>query len=104
MQAPITCNLPQDLGISCTNRIDLVVRASAARLSEDRAAKAPRQIRFAFGIANVPAAETKNVRLRLTRQGRRIVKMGKRRLRGVREIRNTPGDLIDSTPVRIRIR
>ena len=61
-------------------------------------------IRFAFGVANVPPGEIKNVRLRLTSPGRRIVKMGKRRLKGVIEIRNTPGDLIDRTPVKIRIR
>ncbi len=100
----ITCNLPQGPGIPCTNRIDLFVRASAARLSEDAAAKAPRRIRFAFGISNIPPGETKNVRLRLTGAGRRIARMGKRRLRGVFEIRNTPGILIDRTPVRIRLR
>ncbi|MGH9890995.1 MAG: hypothetical protein ACREA0_03220 [bacterium] len=61
-------------------------------------------IRFASGVANIPPGKIRNVRLKLTSSGRRIVKMGKRRLRGVIEIRNTPGDLIDRTPVRIRIR
>ncbi len=44
------------------------------------------------------------MRLRLTPRGREIAESGKRRLRGVFEIRNTPGDLIDTTPVTIRLR
>ena len=105
-KVPITCNLPQDLGTRCRNRIDLFafVRGGSTRLSEDLAVKAPRRIKFAFGIANVPPGETKNVSLRLTSRGRKIARSGNRRLRGVIEIRNTPGDLIDTTPIRIRIR
>ena len=76
-----------------------------ARLSLSPAvARAPRRIRFAFGISNVPPGGTQNVSLRLTSRGRKIARSGNRRLRGVIEIRNTPGDLIDTTPVRIRIR
>jgi len=103
-RVPIICNLQPDEGTPCVNRIRLLVRASSVRMSDATSTRAPRMIRFAFGVANVPPSEIKNVKLRLTSTGRRIVKMGKRRLRGVIEIRNTPGDLIDSTPVRIRIR
>jgi len=73
-------------------------------MSDATSVRAPRMIRFASGVANIPPGGIEDVRLRLTSRGKRIVKMGKRRLRGVIEIRNTPGDLIDSTPVRIRIR
>ena len=101
---PVICNLPQALGTPCTNRIDLFVRRAAVRLGDAAPTRAPRRIRFAFGIANVPPGEPANVRLRLTSRGKRIARSGKRRLSGVIEIRNTPGDIIDSTPVRIRIR
>jgi hypothetical protein len=102
----VTCDLPQSQGTRCTDRIDVFafVRRGSGRLSGDTEAKAPRRIRFAFAIANVPPGETGSVRLRLTSRGRRIAKMGPRRLRGVAEIRNTPGSEIDSTPVTIRIR
>ena len=102
----ITCNLPPDLGTPCMNRVNLFafVRGGATRLSEDLAVKAPRRIKFAFGISNVPPGETKNVSLRLTSRGRKIARSGNRRVRGVIEIRNTPGDLIDTRPVKIRIR
>ncbi len=103
-KVPITCNLPRDLGTPCTNRIDLFVRRSALRLSDDASVKAPRRIKFAFGVASVPPQQTANVTLRLTNRGRRIAKTGSRRLRGVAEIRNTSGTAIDGTPVSIRIR
>lgn len=96
---------PQDSAIACDNRIDLFVRASAARLSDDTAAKARRPIRFAFGLANVPPGAIANVRLRLTKKGKDIVKKKtKKRLTGVLEIRNAPGDLVSSTRIRIRLR
>jgi hypothetical protein len=62
----VTCNLAPALGTSCTNRINLFVRAPG-RLAEDVAAKAPRRIKFAAAIANVPPGRTEIVRLRLTR-------------------------------------
>jgi hypothetical protein len=64
-----------------------------------------RRIRFAAaGVVNVPAGETRTVRLRLTRSGKRIVNSGTRRiLSGVLEIRNSPGG-IQNIPIRIRIK
>ena len=47
---PITCNLSQ----RCTNRINLLVRARDARLSEGAEARAPRMIRFASAVAKIP--------------------------------------------------
>lgn len=99
----ITCNLAPDLGTACTNRINLFVRASALRRSEHASAKAPRKIRFAFGVANVPPGETANVRLKLTKRGRDVVKE-KKKLKGVLEIRNAVGTAISNTPVTIRFR
>lgn len=105
-RVPVTCNLPPGVGTRCRNRIKLFafVRRGFVRMSDDTLAKAPRRIQFAFGISNIPAGETKNVRLRLTPRGREIAQSGKRRLRGVFEIRNTPGTLIGRTPVTIRLR
>jgi hypothetical protein len=102
-RVPITCNLAPALGTSCTNRINLFVRAPGY-LAEDMAAKAPRRIRFATAIANVPPGRTEDVRLRLTPTGRKIIRTSKkRRLSGVMEITNSAGTAIDRTTVRIRM-
>ena len=98
---PVTCNLSQN----CTNRITLLVRARDVRLREEAQAKAPRMIRFASAVANIPPGATKTVRLKLTKRGKGAVsKKKKRRLKGVIEIRNTPGNVIDTTPITIRLR
>jgi len=104
-RVPVTCNLAAALGTPCTNRIGLFVRAPR-RLAEDVAGKVRRRVRFAFiNATNVPPGQTANVQLRLTRLGRRIVRTSRaNRLRGVLEIRNTPGTVIDTTRVRIRLR
>ena len=60
---PITCNLSQN----CTNRITLLVRARDVRPSEEARAKAPRMIRIASAVANIPPGATKPVRLKLTK-------------------------------------
>jgi FG-GAP repeat protein len=104
-RVPVTCNLAAALGTPCTNRIGLFVRAPR-RLAEDAAGKAPRRVRFAsVNATNVPPGQTETVRLTLTRQGKRIVSASTTKtLRGVIEIRNAPGTIIDTTPVRIRLR
>ncbi|MGH8578484.1 MAG: integrin alpha, partial [Gammaproteobacteria bacterium] len=107
-RVPVTCNLPSALGTACTNRIDLRVRVPR-RLAQDAAITGQRQGQrrarlFAFSIASVAPGQTRNVRLRLTPLGRRIVRTSPaNRLRGVIEIRNTPGTVI-ATRVRIRLR
>jgi hypothetical protein len=104
---PVTCNLSPDLGTPCSNRIDLIafVPRSALRLSDDGSTRAPRRIRFASGISNIPPGGTADVRLRLTKRGKQVARMVKRRLiRGLLEIRNASGTVIGNTPVRIRIR
>jgi len=101
----IQCNLDPASEAQCTNRIDISVSRSAVRWSEPASTKAPRRIRFAFGVTNIQPGEIRNVRLRPTRQGKKIVRTSPRRsLRGVLEIRNTPGDLLSSTRIRIRLR
>lgn len=103
----ITCQLAEEDGIPCSNPIDVftLVPRRSGTASADPAAKTPRRVRFAFGIANVPPGGTETERLRLTRAGKKIVRTSKkRRLNGVFEIRNTPGNLIDGTRVRIRLR
>ncbi|MGH8565314.1 MAG: hypothetical protein ACREXW_14995 [Gammaproteobacteria bacterium] len=103
---PLKCN---GVGISCTARVRLFALLPRARRLSDRPAaqsvrRTLRRIRFAAGVANVPPGETRTVRLRLTRRGKRIVNSGTRRiLRGVLEIRNSPGG-IQTTPIRLRIR
>lgn len=103
----LTCPPAQDHGIACSNPIELfaLVPRRSGTASTDPAARAPRRIRFAFGIANVPPGGTETLRIRLTRAGKKIVRTSKkRRLNGIFEVRNTPGDLIGTTPVKIRLK
>ena len=100
---PLKCNA---VGISCTAQVTLFASVPRARLSDRPAAqavRAVRRIRFAAGVVNIPAGETRTVRLRLTPRGKRIANSGPRRiLRGILEIRNSGGG-IQNTPIRIRI-
>lgn len=99
----VSCNLSQFSGTGCTNRITLFVRASTVRLSDKVSAKTRRRIRFSAGVANVPPGQTKFVKLKLTKRGRDLMK-GKKRLRGVMEIRNTPGTAVSTIPITIRLK
>ena len=104
-RVPVTCNLAPALGTSCTNPINLFVRARDVRLSEEPRAKAPKMIRFASAVANIPPGATDTVRLKLTKRGKNILRNNrKRRLRGVMEIRNSAATAIDRTTVRVRLR
>lgn len=95
-RVPVTCNLAPALGTSCTNRINLFVRARDVRLSEEPRAKAPKLTRFASAVANIPPGATETVRLKLTKRGKNIL-----RNRGVMEIRNSAATAIDRTTVRV---
>lgn len=98
---PITCNLAQN----CINRIRLLVRARDIRNNGEARAKAPRMIRLAAALANVPPGATRPVKLKLTKPGRDLVsEKKKRRLKGIIEIRNTAGTAVDRTPITIRLR
>jgi hypothetical protein len=56
-------------------------------------------IRFASGIANVLPGQTANVRLKLTKKGKDIVKRKRvKKLKGVLEITNAAGTAASSTP------
>jgi uncharacterized repeat protein (TIGR01451 family) len=100
---PITCNLPTGSGTPCTNAISLLVRSTTGRLGD--ASKAPRTIRFASGVANVPPGQTASVRLRVTKQGKALVrKSRKKRLRGVLQIRSLSGAIVSATPITFRVR
>jgi hypothetical protein len=99
--ASLTCN---GVGISCTAQVTLFAFVPRARLSDRPAARAQRRIRFAAVVVNVPPGEARNLRLRVTPRGRRIVRSTTRRiLRGVLEIRNSVGG-VQNIPIRIRIR
>jgi len=75
------------------------------RLGDEASDKAPRRFRFAAGVANIPPGDNGIVRLKPTRQGKRIVgTTKKRRLRGVIEIRNTPGTAMSTTRITIKLK
>ncbi len=82
------------------------MRAGDVRLSEEVAlARAPRRIRIASAVANVPPGQTQKVRLRLTERGKQIAKENSgKRLRGLLKIRNLSATSVTNTPVRIRLR
>ena len=103
----LTCELATSSGAPCANRVDVLVSAprragsssNALGLGDDQSAKAARRrVRYAFGIANVPVGEVRNVRLKLTRAGRRIARSGVTRLRGVMDIQNVARTAVERTP------
>ncbi|MGH8589889.1 MAG: right-handed parallel beta-helix repeat-containing protein [Gammaproteobacteria bacterium] len=105
---PVRCNLTE---AQCTNEVEVVVRTRALRAADGTVTKAARPIRFASGVTNVPPGGTGQVTLRLTKQGKRLVReTTKKRLKGVLGIReivaatsNTPVT-INNTLVTIRLR
>ena len=102
---PIICNLAQVSGTQCANRITLFVRKRDVRLSEGAPARAPKRIRFAAAITNVPSGQTLKVRLKLTKKGKDIAKQNKgKRLRGFLAIQNLVGTAVTNTPVTIRLK
>jgi hypothetical protein len=65
--------------------------------------KVRRRLLFASRVANIPAGQTANVRLKLRKAGKQIVQTNtRRRIRGVMEMRNSTG-AVSSTRVRIRL-
>jgi hypothetical protein len=73
-------------------------------MSEGASAKAPNRIKFASAVANVPPGAIKNVRLKLTKKGKDILKKKRKRLNGVLEIRGLGRTVISNTPITIRLR
>jgi hypothetical protein len=101
----VDCNLAGNSGTQCVNRIEIFVRAAAVRLSGEGLAKVQRPMRFAFGAAKVPPAQTAKVKLKITKKGKGIVKRKRgKTLKGVLAIRNAAGIAVSSTPIRIRLR
>lgn len=101
----VTCNLPAAEGVLCTNQINLLVRARDVRSSDNPLVRAPRQITLATAVANIPAGQTVNVRVPLTKRGKKIVRNStRRRVKGIIQIEDDIGTLISATPVRIRLR
>ena len=112
------CEIPAGSGNNCSNEIAIRVRQPRGSSQSPRSshsidavtrdadtAATSRLLRFSFGLANVPAGQTQNVRLKLTPRGRRIVRTSaSRKLRGVMDIRNSAGFATQRIPVRIRLR
>ena len=99
----LTCTL----GAPCAGRpVTLFVRGRNVRRNEGASQKAPKRIRFASGIANIPPGGTATVRLRQTDRGKTVISdsNNNKRLRGVMEIRNPARTLITRTPIMIRLR
>jgi len=84
--------------------VKVFVPKSALRHSDDPAAKARRRLLFASSVANIPAGQTANVKLKLRKAGKQIAGTSTRkRIRGVMEIRNSTTGAVSSTRVRIRL-
>ncbi|MGQ0591407.1 MAG: hypothetical protein ACT4QB_01830 [Gammaproteobacteria bacterium] len=73
------------------------------RNGDGKATKAPRVIRFAAGVANIPPGGSGTVNLRVTKQGKRLVRATtKRRLKGVLGIREIAATVTSNRPLTIR--
>jgi len=82
------------------------VRVSALKLgsSPGASAKARRWVTFAAAVVNVPPGGTDIFKLRITPNGRKIVKKKNvKRLNGRLEVRNSSGALVSNTPITIRL-
>lgn len=106
----VRCNL---LETECRNPIDItVIRSAAVRAADGTQVKAPRRIRFAAGVTNIPPGGTQTMRLPLTPRGTRVARTTERkRLQGLLAIReigatatNTPPATISNTRVTLRLR
>jgi len=92
-------------GTSCNVAVKVFVSGRTLRSSDDQAAKAQRRLLFASGVANIPAGQNANVKLKLRKAGKQLVRTStRRRIRGVMEIRNSTTGAFSSTRVRIRLR
>jgi len=103
----LNCQLTPSTGILCTNQVGIFVRAGILRRDLDSAVSATRQrlIRFASVRASLQPGETRRVRLRLTPNGRRIVRQrNPRRFPGRLMVTSGNGAAVSNTPVMIRIR
>lgn len=103
----LNCQLTPSTGTLCTNPVGIFVRAGILRRGPDPAVPATRQrlIRFAAATATLQPGETRGVRLRLTRNGRRIVRQRNlRRFMGRLMITSMNGASVSNTPIIIRIR
>ncbi|MGQ0591110.1 MAG: choice-of-anchor Q domain-containing protein [Gammaproteobacteria bacterium] len=97
----LRCDLTQDSGTPCNSAVNIFVPAEPSRLDGDRAA--PKSIPFASGVAQLEPGQIANVRIRLTKRGRRIVRTTTRTtLRGRLQIENPDGT--HETRIRITLR
>jgi len=97
----LRCDLTQGSGTPCSSVVNLFVPADTSRLDGDRAA--PKRITFASGVAHIEPGQIANVRIKLTKRGRHIVRTTTRTtLRGRLQIQN-PGETRE-TRVRVTLR
>ena len=109
----LTCNLSDLLGRICDNQVTLFVNTRARRdtrarrLSDERAARPPRLVRFAAAIRSFPGGQTENVPLKLTSKGKQVartlIRQGKKKLRGEMRISNAASG-IDIIPLTVRLK
>jgi hypothetical protein len=96
------CQLTPSTGTLCTNQVGIFVRTGILRRGPDSAGPV---IRFATARASLEPGETGGVRLRLTRNGKRIVhQQNPRRFLGRLMITSGNGAAVSNTPITIRIR
>jgi len=101
---PVTCNLPVSIGQGCTNTVELFQgQASEGELIKGRADVAKKKAKkIAKGKANVAAGETKKVKLKLTKAGKKIAKK-KKSVKGSVSVTNAAGTANDATEVKIKL-
>jgi hypothetical protein len=97
----LRCDPAQASGTPCNSAVHVFVRADASRLDGDPAA--PKRVKLASGVAQIDPGQIANVRIGLTKRGRRIVRATTRTtLRGRLQFHNPGGT--HETQVRIKLR
>lgn len=104
----LSCNGVQ--GTTCGFTTKVLVRKRAIQVPSigvinPERSRAARQVVFAAGVSNIPAGQTGHIKLKPKKRARVFLRVtNKKRIRGVMELSNAAGALINSFPVRIKIR
>jgi len=110
----LRCNRSDLLQRRCDNQITLFVDTGARRdtrtrrLSDERAARQPRFVRFAAASGTFAGGETGNLPLKITSKGKNLahtlIRQGKKKLRGMMQMRNNAGGGGGTNIIRLRVR
>ena len=100
-KVPVDCNLPVDLGESCTNLVELFAGSAPNSAGADAAAK--KSTKIAAATATIPPGESQNVKLKLTKKGKKLAKKKKKKVKGEVKITSSDSTASDTTKVKVKL-